>query len=317
MPGLLYSGSGPYCYSHSLAMMLGNAAPEPGTIEVLTGAPFGMALVAGELPFFDPYGWDPELGLDTALSLLGWRCRCDSGGEEAEALRRLRRATAEGPVLVGPVEMGLLRHQPGMSGPIGADHYVVVLEVGDERVVMHDPQGYPFAALPVPLLLRAWRAETIPYGSPFTMRHGFARDREVAVDEALRAAVPNAVAFLSNRADLPVPEGTLGTAAAARVLADMLSAGPGPELKDHLMHFAIRVGARRLSDAAAALYGLGFDAAADVAATQARLVGALQYDIVTDDHAAAAATLRRLAPTYERLGALLSRADGSTALSAG
>ncbi|RDI46176.1 hypothetical protein [Nocardia mexicana] len=306
MSGLLYTGSGPYCYSSSLAMMLGEGAPSPGVVEVLTGAPFGMALVAGKLPFFDPYGWDPELGLDTAISLLGWRCRFDSGGDEAGALRRLRGAVDKGPVLVGPVEMGMFRHQPGMDGPIGADHYVVVLEVGDDQVLMHDPQGYPFATLPLPLFLSAWRAESIPFGAPYSMRCEFVRDRDVAVDEALRRAIPNAVAFLSNRDDLPVPAGTVGAGAAALALADLLIEDPDPELRAHLVHFAIRVGARRLSDAAAALRHLDLGAAADVAAAQARLVGALQYDVVTGDNASAAATLRRLAPTYETLAATLS-----------
>jgi hypothetical protein len=70
-----YAGSGPYCYSNSLAMVLGPAAPPPSVIEVLTGSPFGIELLAGRLPFFDPYGWDPDRGLDDAIALLGWTCR--------------------------------------------------------------------------------------------------------------------------------------------------------------------------------------------------------------------------------------------------
>ncbi|MFC8264071.1 hypothetical protein ACFUNF_42440 [Streptomyces sp. NPDC057291] len=56
-----YIGSGPYCYANSLAMMLGEAAPPPAVIEVLTGSPFGFELIGGTLPLFDPYGWDPDL----------------------------------------------------------------------------------------------------------------------------------------------------------------------------------------------------------------------------------------------------------------
>lgn len=44
-----YIGSGPYCYSNSLAMLLGADAPPVGVIETLTGAPFG-AQVEGERP---------------------------------------------------------------------------------------------------------------------------------------------------------------------------------------------------------------------------------------------------------------------------
>ncbi len=70
-----YIGSGPYCYANSLAMMLGSAAPEPAVIEVLTGSPFGAELIGGITPFFDPLGWDPGIGLDAAIALLGWTCR--------------------------------------------------------------------------------------------------------------------------------------------------------------------------------------------------------------------------------------------------
>ncbi|MCM6775105.1 hypothetical protein NDR87_24710 [Nocardia sp. CDC159] len=307
---MLYTGSGPYCYSNSLAMMLGDDAPTPAVIEVLTGAPFGMALVGGRTPFFDPYGWNPELGLDIAVALLGWRCESSSGGAAGEAEGRLREALAAGPVLVGPVEMGLLRHQPDMCGAIGADHFVVVLAVEGDRVLMHDPQGYPFVTLPVAEFMAAWRGGMLDYGQPYTMRFGFVRERHVRIRDALRGSVPNAVAFLRNRKDLPVPEGTRGAFDAAIGLADLLTADPGPDLRNHLMYFAIRVGARRLSDAARVLGEVGLEDAAAVARTQARLVGSLQYDIVTGDVTAAAETLHRLAPTYDRLACALDPSLG-------
>jgi hypothetical protein len=74
----------------------------------------------------------------------------------------------------------------------------------------------------------------------------------------------------------------------------------------HLVYFAIKVGARRLTDTATALSGIGHDQAAAVATRQARLVGSLQYDIVTRASESAAETLRRLAPTYDELAAALA-----------
>jgi len=58
-----YIGSGPYCYANSLAMILGAEGPDPSAIEVLTGSPFGFQLYQGRLPWFDPLGWDPGVGL--------------------------------------------------------------------------------------------------------------------------------------------------------------------------------------------------------------------------------------------------------------
>jgi len=40
---------------------------------------------------------------------------------------------------------------------------------------------------------------------------------------------------------------------------------------------------------------------------QARLLGAIQYDLVTGDHLAAAAALRALAPTYAQLRVALTQ----------
>lgn len=114
-----YIGSGPYCYANSLAMALGTGAPPPAVIEVLTGSPFGFELLGGTLPLFDPYGWD--LGLSAATDFLGVRCIRTAGGTAEEAEERLREASARGVVLVGPVDMRLLLHQPGTPTADGGD----------------------------------------------------------------------------------------------------------------------------------------------------------------------------------------------------
>ncbi|GIH02181.1 hypothetical protein Rhe02_02480 [Rhizocola hellebori] len=305
MGHLSYVGSGPYCYANSFAMMLGDQAPSTAIIEVATGGPFGMQLIGGKLMFFDAYGWNPELGFDAALSAIGWKSTASHGGEAGEALARLRAAATRGPVWVGPLEMGHFRHQPEMTGPIGADHFVVVLEVGDERVLMHDPHGYPYTQMPLNDFMTAWRAETIDYGRPYTMRTDFVKVAEVKDADAIRSIIPAAVRLLAMRSDEPMPPGSLGNGEAAERVAQMIEAGAGDGLREHLIYFAIRVGARRLSDTADCLALAGYHDAAAIAATQARIVGSMQYPMVTRDFASAAAALRELAPTYDRLRAAL------------
>jgi hypothetical protein len=301
-----YIGSGPYCYSNSLAMVLGPAAPSPSTIEVLTGAPFGFHLFAGVLPLFDPYGWD-DRGIDDAIGLLGWACRRQSADDDEQALAMLRDAVKTSPVLAGPLEMGLLRHLPGMTGPIESDHFVAVLEADDALIRFHDPHGCPYATAPTREFLAAWRADTIAYATArYTMRRDFRRVRHVTTEAALHAALPGAVAWLRGRDDLAMPPGTIGGAEAVDRLAEMVASGLDAKTHNHLVHFAIRVGARRITDAATALASLGRDRSAAVATRQARLVGSLQYDIVGGRNAVAAETLRRLAPTYEELATALS-----------
>jgi hypothetical protein len=302
-----YVGSGPYCYANSLAMVLGPTAPPPSVIEVLTGSPFGLQLLAGRLPLFDPYGWDPDRGLDDAIALLGWTCHRRGAVDDEQALAMLQDVVKAGPVLIGPAEMGLFRHQPEMTGPIGADHFVCVVEADDKLIRFHDLQGFPYATLPATDFLAAWRADTIPYkAAPFTLRSDFRRVRDVTSEAALHAALPGAVAWLRGRDDLAVPPGTIGGAAAARRLAHLVEVGLDAEVYGHLVYFAIKVGARRLTDAATGLTDLGRDQAAAVATRQARLVGSLQYDFVAEANVRAAETLRQLAPTYDELAAALA-----------
>ncbi|MBF9134152.1 hypothetical protein I0C86_35225 [Plantactinospora sp. S1510] len=300
-----YVGSGPYCYANSFAMLLGGQAPSTAIIEVATGGTFGMQIIGGTMVFFDAYGWNPEVGFDQALEAIGWTSTVSRGGDADEALARLARAAASGPVWVGPLEMGHLRHHPEMTGPIGADHFVVVLDVTDERVLVHDPHGYPYAQVPVDDFLAAWRAETVDYGDPYTMRTHFRRVADVADADAIRSIVPTAIERLSMHTDTEMPPGSLGNGEAAERVAQMIEAGAGAGLREHLIYFAIRVGARRLSDTADCLLLAGFPDAAEIAATQARLVGSMQYPMVVRDFTAAAAALRELAPTYDRLQAAL------------
>ncbi|MEV7554593.1 hypothetical protein AB0N89_33665 [Amycolatopsis sp. NPDC089917] len=296
-----YHGSGPYCYAHSVAMMLGADAPEIGVLETVTGSPFGMQLVGGSLPFFDAFGWDPDLGIGEALDALGWTAETVSEPEPDAAYARLVERLADGPALIGPVEMGHLRHQPGMTGPIGADHFLVALAADAESVLAHDPQGYPYARIPRTDFAAAWRAETVAYGKTHTLRTNFVRHTVVTEETAISASLPRAIRRLSGDVGAELPPGTLGNGDAARALATRIEGGCDPDLRGMLIHFVIRVGARRLGDAAVCLRRVGHGSAAEVATRQARLVGSLQYDLVVEDDARAAGTLRTLAPTYEEL----------------
>lgn len=304
---LPYVGSGPYCYANSFAMMFGALAPSTAVIEFSTSSPFGMQLIGGVLPFFDPYGWTPEAGFDDALAAMGWTSAVVKGRDADDALAHLRASLESGPVWVGPVEMGCLRHQPGMNGPIGADHYLVVLDVSDGRVLMHDPEGFPYASLPLDDFMAAWRMETIDYGSPFTMRTDFRRLENVPEIEIIRAAVPAAIRWLSMGGDHAIPAEGLGNGDAATRLSELIEAGCESGLRDHLIDFAVRVGARRLADGATCLARIGYGSAAEIMVRQARLIGSLQHPLVVGDDGVAAAMLRALVPTYDELRCALDR----------
>ncbi|MDH6195390.1 hypothetical protein M2272_002030 [Mycobacterium frederiksbergense] len=303
MADIPYIGSGPYCYANSLAMMLGQHSP--ALLEFATGSAFGMQVDNADLPFFDPCGWTPEIGVDTALRAVGWQATTHSGGDEESALARLTDALETAPVFVGPVEMGYLGYQPGAAGPIGADHYLVVLAADEHGVEVHDPQGYPYATLPLDAFVVAWRAASISYGEPFSMRTNFQQVCSVDEEEIISAGISTALRWLGDRGQPDISQGGRRNAAAAEYLARSIETGCSDDLRDHLIHFALRVGARRAADASAILSRAGFLEAAHIMREQARAIGSLQYLLMAGQWRDAAARLRELAPTYTRLHAAL------------
>ncbi len=264
-----YVGSGPYCYANTLSMVVEDAW-RPGLVETLTGSPFGFQLV-GPLPLFDPAGWDPETGPDQALTLLGWGSDRETFTSAEEAYARLTVLCERGPVFVGPLEMGLLLHQPGSDRPIGADHFVAVLEAGPDGVTMHDPQGHPYAWLPRDAFLAAWGSETIGYGTGrFPLRTDFRRVEDRTEHDAVRDVLPLAFRWASGDHGSPG-----GNADGMRNLAERADAGVGIPALPVLQNFSLRLGSRRRVDAAAEL--AAWPEVADVLDRQARTLGAAQY----------------------------------------
>ncbi|WP_344233480.1 hypothetical protein [Kribbella hippodromi] len=260
-------------------------------MEVLTGAPFGAQVEESGVPYFDPPGWDPDRGLDVAAELLGWECERTKGGSSDDALERLRRGCEEGPVVVGPIEMGLFTHQPWSLGVAdGTDHWVVVLEVTDEVVVMHDPEGFPYVTLPISQFMKAWQAEKMTFAGPYVMRSAFRKIRDVRVEDALRDSLPYTLEWLSK-----------DSAAAVHRMSQMLAAGIDDSLREHLAGFAVRLGARRLDDAATWLAVIQQPQAAAVARKQATILGRLQFPIAQRQYTHAAELLKELAPGYEEM----------------
>jgi hypothetical protein len=196
-------GISAYCYANALFMALASAGEnvdalgDVGFLECLTMQPFGCLLVhTGEnwLPLFSSADIDPDRGMTHALAALGWTCLDERGGDAASAAARLRRSVRHGPALAGPLDMSLLAHNPRYAGAIGADHFVLVLEVTEKRdqnVRFHDPGGFPFATLPLEQFVLAWRAERVGYpDAPYVLRSAFVRVEPRSRAEAIECALP-------------------------------------------------------------------------------------------------------------------------------
>lgn len=302
-----YVGNGPYCYANTLVAVLGDDAPPPGLVETLTGSPFGFQLIAGRIPLFDPYGWDPDTGIDQALRLLGMASDRETFESAGEACTALARRLREGPVLLGPLEMGLLRHQPGAIGPVGADHFVLALQIVSEAVTFHDPQGYPWSRLPVDVFCAAWRGETVAYADgAYPMRSNFHRIHRTDHRGAVRHSLPEAAAWLDGR-DVAMPPGSLGGSEGLERLAELVAEGLPQQTRGMLADFALRLGARRRADAATSLATVEEPAAAHLLQEQAKVIGSAQYSAVVSDDEALAGCFRRLGRLHDELTDQMSR----------
>ncbi|MGH7415703.1 MAG: hypothetical protein ACREKJ_16020 [Candidatus Rokuibacteriota bacterium] len=310
-----YTGNGAYCCANSIHMALresGAAAaelPEPGFIECLTTVPFGtLYLRAGRdlLVYFSSPLVNPDQGIATALAVLGWECREEREGAAEAALARLAEAAARGPVLAGPLDMGGLGYMPHHAQLSGSEHFVVVLGVENERVRVHDPDGYPYAALPATEFLRAWKAERVRGAKvPYTMRSGFRQVRHPARDEMIGRTL--AVVRTSLAADPGGPD-HYGGPRALRLLAADLRGALAKRLAGHLTYFAFPLAARRSHDAAAFLREGGRVVAAGLFERKARCFGEAQYAAAQERWEETADLMEAIAGLEEGLIHALDRA---------
>jgi hypothetical protein len=299
-----YVGSGDYCYAYTLHMsLLGSGAlpeavPAPGFLECLTTMPFGHTYLTGpQLFFFD--GLDPDQGLTLAIKTLGWTCRLERGGDNQAALERLRAALPVGPVLLGPLDMGYLTYHPNHRVLGGADHFLVVLALEDDHVVVHDPKGYPYATLPLDTLLLAWKAERIGYlDAAYTLRAAFRPVEAVSRQEMIRRTVPLVRANLLRDPGGPEVHGGMR---ALRLLVEVFRGAVPTQLADHLLYFALPLAVRRKLDAAAFLREGDKPGAGDLIEHQARLLGQAQYAGVQRQWSTIATLLEQVAALEERL----------------
>ena len=274
---LSYVGNGPYCYANSAAMLLDSVgeAVEPRLLEVLSGVGLGAFWLAESQTLFLS-GWAsmPDVGVSRAFGLLGFQVaeevESDGAPMPADALAR---QLDDGPVMLGPLDMGELPYHPDSRGATGDDHYVLALGVEGDEVVVHDPGGYPSVPIAVDALERAWRAELVPYGTgPYRRWHSPTRVRRPATEEIAKAAIQSfARAYEESRATVAAGV-SIGPEAIETLAATLRSGKLSEQGLEHLRRFALPLGVRRALDYAWFLSDID-SKLADLKGRQARCLG--------------------------------------------
>lgn len=248
-----YKGSGQYCYANSLAMALSKEEEyDPGYLECLTGVAISAFLTEDGLPFFSSKFNAPDKGINYALDHLGYNythyfSKIPDRFEGDKAFQELELLMENGPVIVGPVDMGKLVYIPNHAYLGGVDHYIVVHCVDRNNVFIHDPAGYPYMSLTRDEFMRAWKAESIEYkmGS-YSIWGNFERIGPPSYKEQFLKAdkqiKDNLLVEKSANVENVGPKSILK-------IAEIISKGNlSDSLKGHLSFFSLQLGARRCSD---------------------------------------------------------------------
>ena len=170
LPAVPFEGRISYCLAKSLKMLLdhqGQHFPLP-FLESVGTETFGFIYVpppAGIAVLGHPY----HIAGERMLRRLGFQFDNPSFDAPEPALAALGAALEHGPVALGMLDMGFLTYDPDCARKRGADHAVVALELRKDAVVVHDPDGYVAVPLPLPDLLRAWKAEGIYTGKSYML----------------------------------------------------------------------------------------------------------------------------------------------------
>lgn len=249
-----YIGNGAYCYANSTAMALRALGDrvDPGYIECLTAFALGAQLIEtpdGLLPFFDAPCSSPEAGVSHALRTLGYTFEHHavpqtSDPDGVQALSKLETWLAQGPVIVGPLDMGLLLYNPNYQYLGGSDHYALAYGLTEHEVLLHDPAGFPYVSLTREAFVKAWQAESIGYRKGAYGMWGCLRRIATPSTDELFATTDRRVAH-QYRLQQAHPEAGAG---AFKALAAMVAKGTAPALRSHLLYFALPVSARRAAD---------------------------------------------------------------------
>jgi hypothetical protein len=160
-----YIGKAEYCYSNSTAMLLASAGEQvaPSRVEVLTGMGIGAFIAKGSNSLlFDCF--EPDKGISRALTALGFGFdEINSDDPDDDPFGRLEEALKHGPVILGPLDFGLLVYNLHHEGASGSDHYVLAYDMDESKVYLHDPWGFPCVSITHADLKEAWKAEAVGY----------------------------------------------------------------------------------------------------------------------------------------------------------
>ena len=168
----MYFGDVSLCYSYSLAMALDAYGYDfkAEFLEAIMVMGNGASIVKEDeehpLVFFD--NGMPDLSISHSLKILGFDYEDfylkDGAEVDLEEIKgKLETFLSNGPVVLGPLDMGHLTYNPNHTILYGVDHFVTVYALDGQYLYLHDPAGFACMKVTFNDILEAWKAEAIDY----------------------------------------------------------------------------------------------------------------------------------------------------------
>ena len=168
----MYFGDVSLCYSYSLAMALDAYGYDfkAEFLEAIMVMGNGASIVKEDeqhpLVFFD--NGMPDLSISHSSKILGFDFEefylKDGAEVDLEEIKgKLETFLSNGPVVLGPLDMGHLTYNPNHTILYGVDHFITVYAVDGQYLYLHDPAGFACMKVAFNDVLGAWKAEAIDY----------------------------------------------------------------------------------------------------------------------------------------------------------
>lgn len=168
----MYFGDVSLCYSYSLAMALDGYGYDfkAEFLEAIMVMGNGASIVKEDdqhpLVFFD--NGMPDLSISHSLKILGFDYEDfylkDGTEVDLEEIKgKLETFLSNGPVVLGPLDMGHLTYNPNHTILYGVDHFVTVYALDGQYLYLHDPAGFACMKVTFNDIIEAWKAEAIDY----------------------------------------------------------------------------------------------------------------------------------------------------------
>lgn len=301
-----YVGNGAYCYANSTAMLLASIGERvsPSYIEALTGVGFGAVWDEAEKVAWFNGKLTPDEGIDHALKLLGFTAAGNSpSADERTSIELLKEEIWKGPVILGPLDMGMLTYHPNHLHLSGCDHYIVAYAMDEQYLYLHDPAGFPHVRLPIQSLSEAWKAEKVRWkcSKPYQMWARPERINSPSEYETAQNAVNYYKTLYVETIEWAAQNNKTVNAEAIRTFShfvgqkDVTPGGVG-----NMKYFLFQLGARRAMDTADFLKNYE-PALTKIKAQQAQIFGACHTLAVQEDWSSLSKALSGLAILEEQM----------------